>query len=132
MTTTPKPPWWCWFGVSCAGATGNPFRKMIGQVGGLRGGVGVSSRACDHRRIFSHDFHGALAAINDELVPGLDGRRCVAGTGHSWQIIFTTHNGRMAHHAPDIGHGGLDLAENWAPTWCGNRSDQDFAGLDLG
>src|SRR5699024_6406165 len=109
-----------------------PFEVVCGLWWLRCCGVGVGARSGDHRDLFGHDFHGALTAIDDESVTGFDGGRGIAGTGHGRQIVFAADNGCVAHHAADIGDGGLDLAEDRTPARRGNRSHQDLPGLDFG
>src|SRR5690625_3338486 len=47
-------------------------------------------------------------------------------------MVFAAHDGRVAHLPANIGHGGLDFAEDRPPARCGNRRHQDLTGLDFG
>src|SRR5699024_4837911 len=96
----------------------------------LGGGMGMGTRAGNLCWFgIGDDFHGAFPTIDDEFVSRFDGGRRVAGTGHCSQVVFTAHDGGVAHHPTDIGDGGLDLAEDRSPAWRGDRSDQNFTGL---
>src|SRR5690606_36181768 len=126
MTTVPRPLVSRSEVLSCVATTG-----LLFEVSWLGGCVGMGAGSGDGWFV-ADDFHGALGAIYDQFVAGRDGRRGIARTGYSRQIVFAAHDRRVAHHPANIGDGGFDLAEDRSPARGGNRGYQDLTGLDLG
>src|SRR5690606_34553775 len=78
------------------------------------------------------DGDGALGAVDTQQLTGGDAGGGGTGPGDRGQAVLAADDGRVAHHAADIGDGGLDLAEDRTPRRCGDRCNQDLALLDLG
>src|SRR5215831_1334178 len=92
--------------------------------GRTRSGKVTSGRSAD-------DGDHAAVTVDAYPLPGPDPLGRLAGSDHRGHAVLARDDGGVGHGPADVGHGGLDLAEDGSPARRGHRADEDLPVADL-